>query len=114
MAGGAWLTIVEIGVFLTAAWMTGRGFKAVGLSPIIGEILAGVILGPHVLGLVPYSEPGDSGSLPTIFVLMGQVRGCGRWGAGGATLYRSVEPAGPVAGLLRATPPRARDGPYPG
>lgn len=112
MAGGAWVTIVEIGVFLVSTWMMGRGFRAVGLSPIIGEILAGVVLGPHVLNVVPYAEPGNSGSLPTIFVLMGQVRGWGSGASVSASLCLMCEAALRVGGAHAShAAPRARSGP---
>lgn len=43
-------------VMMTAIWLFGRLFKKLRLPPIFGELLAGIIIGPAVLGLVHETE----------------------------------------------------------
>ncbi|MDB4444454.1 cation:proton antiporter, partial [bacterium] len=47
--------IVNLLLILTVAWILGSIFSRFGLPAMLGELLAGVILGPPLLGLVAYS-----------------------------------------------------------
>jgi len=39
-------------VFLLSLWIIGRLFSKLGLSSLVGEILVGVLMGPHGLELL--------------------------------------------------------------
>ena len=64
---------LQVALFLAATWAGGRIMRGLNASPIVGEMLAGVLLGPHVLKLAPYSTDSDDG-FPSVFVLAGNVR----------------------------------------
>lgn len=49
--------IINLFLILTTAWMLGLVFSRFGLPAMLGELLAGVILGPPLLGIV-VSSPG--------------------------------------------------------
>ena len=49
--------IISIFLILTTAWLLGLVFSRFGLPAMLGELLAGVILGPPLLGIVA-SSPG--------------------------------------------------------
>ena len=49
--------IINLFLILTTAWMLGLAFSRFGLPAMLGELLAGVILGPPLLGIV-VSSPG--------------------------------------------------------
>ncbi len=49
--------IIDLVLILTAAWFLGRVFARFGLPVVLGELLAGLILGPPLLGIVNASEP---------------------------------------------------------
>lgn len=54
MFTGTLITVIlEI---LAAAWLLGYIFSRLGLPFVLGELLAGLIIGPPLLGLVSYSE----------------------------------------------------------
>jgi Kef-type K+ transport system membrane component KefB len=44
------LTLLSVAVVLVAAWVVGRLFERVGQPRVIGEVVAGIALGPSVLG----------------------------------------------------------------
>lgn len=44
--------VVQLALLLTAARTLGELFRRLGQPPVIGELMAGVVLGPSVLGLV--------------------------------------------------------------
>ena len=68
------LEILQVVAFLVAVWFSGRVCRAIGVSPILGEILAGVVMGPHVLDVVPYEDhAGGHSAFPSVFVLAGNV-----------------------------------------
>lgn len=73
-----YLPILEVVLFLAVAWLAGRFMALIKVSPLLGEICAGVVLGPHVLNIVPYSDvdhnTDEEHHAPNIWVLMGQVR----------------------------------------
>lgn len=48
------ITLLEI---LTVAWLFGLVFMKLGLPVMLGELLAGLILGPPLLGIIQTSEP---------------------------------------------------------
>jgi Kef-type K+ transport system membrane component KefB len=73
MAGGEFGIFLELVAFMCSAWMGGRLFKFFNFSPIIGEIVAGVILGPESLNLYPYSHERFAHA-PNPFVFCGNVR----------------------------------------
>ncbi|MFQ5466176.1 MAG: cation:proton antiporter, partial [Thermodesulfobacteriota bacterium] len=62
--------ITTLILILTVAWVLGRLFARFGLPVILGELLAGLILGPPVLGIVGSSEPIELMAEFGIFFLM--------------------------------------------
>ncbi|HLA47092.1 MAG TPA: cation:proton antiporter [Thermoplasmata archaeon] len=55
--------IVALLILFVAARLAGEAMEQIRQSPMIGEVLAGIVLGPTVLGLVdpnPLAEPGAS------------------------------------------------------
>ncbi len=53
MSGGEFTTLAEIVAFITVVWFSGRIARMIHISPIIGEIAAGIIMGPEVANVVP-------------------------------------------------------------
>ena len=53
MGGVDFVPIVQISTFLIALYLVGRSCKIIGVSPIVGEMVIGVLLGPHGLDFVP-------------------------------------------------------------
>jgi Kef-type K+ transport system membrane component KefB len=49
--------ITSLLLILTLAWILGYLFSRLGLPALLGELLAGVILGPPLLGIIRVSEP---------------------------------------------------------
>lgn len=43
-------------LLLAAVWSTERACKKISISPIVGQILAGLVVGPALLDLIPYVE----------------------------------------------------------
>src|SRR5215213_9414112 len=43
------LTLLGVGIVIVAARVAGRLFARIGQPPVIGEVVAGVLLGPTVL-----------------------------------------------------------------
>ena len=62
--------IVNLVLILTMAWFMGRVFARLGLPVVLGELLAGLILGPPLLGIVTASEPIELLAEFGIFFLM--------------------------------------------
>lgn len=56
---------MELLLILTCSWVLGSAFKRFGLPSMIGQLLAGILLGPPMLGLI---EPSES---LTIFAEIG-------------------------------------------
>jgi len=55
--------IVALLLLFVSARLAGEAMERIGQSPMIGEVLAGVVLGPTILGLIdpdPLMEPGAS------------------------------------------------------
>ena len=95
MAGANFDLYLSVVIFLATIWLSGRISREFGISPIIGEIAAGVAVGPNVctrcllcslaqiiffpfeaLNLVPYVEDpnhGDDGHSDwmSVWVLLG-------------------------------------------
>ncbi|MDR1948804.1 MAG: cation:proton antiporter [Spirochaetaceae bacterium] len=74
--------VLQIGLILFAVRLCGRGAKKLGVPPVLGELLAGVIIGPYALGGIGF--PGFPRGL---FPLGGGFEGAGA----GASLAVSVE-----------------------
>ena len=51
------MLIVNLLLILTVAWILGALFTRYGLPAMLGELLAGILLGPPILGIVGMSEP---------------------------------------------------------
>jgi len=49
----AGLVFIDIAIIMIVARLFGRLAKAVGQPPVVGEIIAGIALGPSLLGLLP-------------------------------------------------------------
>ena len=47
------LVFIDIAIIMIVARLFGRLAKAVGQPPVVGEIIAGIALGPSLLGLLP-------------------------------------------------------------
>ncbi len=62
--------VIHIVIILTLAWFLGRVFARFGLPVVMGELLAGLILGPPLLGIVNASEPIELIAEFGIFFLM--------------------------------------------
>lgn len=62
--------LLKILVAFAAARLLGRGFARAGLPSVIGELLAGALLGPGLLGLVPHSEFLDALSELGVIILL--------------------------------------------
>ena len=62
--------IVNLILILTVAWFLGRVFAMFGLPVVLGELLAGIILGPPLLGIISTSEPIELLAELGIFFLM--------------------------------------------
>ena len=58
-AGGGDLTglLLAIGAMLAAAKLLGDLFESVGQPAVLGEMLAGIVLGPSMIGLVDPHQP---------------------------------------------------------
>ena len=59
MAGVSFDLLIGMMFFLIAVWGSGRMFRMVALPAILGEFLAGVLLGPNFLDVVPYASNGE-------------------------------------------------------
>jgi Kef-type K+ transport system membrane component KefB len=67
--------LLDVAVILVAAWAGGRLFERVGQPAVIGEIAAGVALGPTLLGALP-GDPAESlfpADARTVLTLIGQL-----------------------------------------
>ncbi len=64
------MPIVSILFLLVVVWVAGEFSKKARLPPIIGELLAGLIIGPPILNLVSYSESLDVLAKLGMFFLM--------------------------------------------
>lgn len=58
-------TILSLAVMLTAGFLVTRVTKRLHLPNVTGYILAGILIGPCVFGLIPADMIGGMGSLPT-------------------------------------------------
>ena len=50
-------------LYLFAVWAIGRAFQTCKLPPILGHFLAGVLMGPGLLDIVPYASDGHCETL---------------------------------------------------
>jgi len=55
-----WLLTLQTVLFIFAIWAAGDFSKAFLLPPIISEILIGIIMGPHVLNIVPFTDVSET------------------------------------------------------
>jgi Kef-type K+ transport system membrane component KefB len=55
---------LQVSLFAFVVWVTGFGFDLCGLPALVGEIVAGMVLGPEALDFVPYADA---------FILLGQI-----------------------------------------
>jgi Kef-type K+ transport system membrane component KefB/mannitol/fructose-specific phosphotransferase system IIA component (Ntr-type) len=44
------LLVVQLGIIIFAAWIGGRAFNKMRMPPVLGEVIAGVVIGPYFLG----------------------------------------------------------------
>lgn len=76
MSGTDYLGILEVVAFISIAWLAGRLFGLFKISPLLGEIITGVVMGPHVLDVIPYTGghgTDEDHDAPNIWVMMGTV-----------------------------------------
>ena len=64
------LPIVSILFLLVVVWVAGELSKRASLPPVLGELLAGLIIGPPILNLVTYTEGLDILAKLGMFFLM--------------------------------------------
>ena len=71
MSGGNYDGLIEVIFFLVMVWVGGRVSQFAKLSPILGEIITGIIFGPQGLDMVPYTKDpahmGDADSHRRLF-----------------------------------------------
>lgn len=72
MGNSEWENLAFTTVFLASIYLVGRLAKAVMLPPIVGEIIIGIVLGPYVLNIVPFSDI-EEGSIFSVFGNLGVV-----------------------------------------
>lgn len=53
--------VLQIGIIIFAAWFGGRIFRRFHLSSVLGEIMAGIVVGPYALGQI--ALPGFPGGI---------------------------------------------------
>src|SRR5205823_9020755 len=53
------IVFIDIAVIVVVARLFGALFKKIRQPPVVGEIIAGVLLGPTLLGAFPGDLPGD-------------------------------------------------------
>lgn len=51
------LSALDLGIILLTARFAGLGARRIGQPAVIGEVLAGILLGPTILGLLPGNPP---------------------------------------------------------
>lgn len=56
MSGADFETVLYLAAFMTALYAAGRFCQHVHLSPIVGEIVVGILLGPHGVDVVPFAD----------------------------------------------------------
>ena len=73
--GGTWVEMLEVALFLVGQWYLGRVFRKIHAPVIVAEMIAGIMLGPEVLDLVPYVHKGGfaSDGSPSIWTLLGNM-----------------------------------------
>ncbi|MCK4883094.1 MAG: sodium:proton exchanger, partial [Candidatus Omnitrophica bacterium] len=54
LVGQTSLLVFQLSVILFAAWLGGICFNKWKLPAVLGEIIAGVIIGPYLLGQIPF------------------------------------------------------------
>ena len=64
------LPIVNVLFLLAVIWISGVLFERIKLPPVLGELLAGLIIGPPMLNLISYSEGLDMLAKLGMFFLM--------------------------------------------
>ena len=58
MAGVSFDILFGVVLYLMSVWGCGRLFRKCTLPAILGEILAGIVLGPELLDVVPFASDG--------------------------------------------------------
>ena len=58
MAGVSFDILFGVVLYLMSVWGAGRLFKMATLPAILGELLAGIVLGPELLDVVPFASDG--------------------------------------------------------
>ena len=59
MAGIPIEQLLLVAAFLCIVWCAGRLFRSMKLPAILGELLAGIVLGPNFFDLVPFASSGE-------------------------------------------------------
>lgn len=63
---------LDILIVLVAAKIAAEGAERLSIPPVVGEIMAGILIGPSMLGLVHGSGHGD-GSAPDVLRTLGEI-----------------------------------------
>ena len=64
------LPLVSVLFLLAVVWLVGELFRRIKLPPVLGELLAGLLVGPPVFNLISYSEGLDMLAKLGMFFLM--------------------------------------------
>jgi hypothetical protein len=59
MAGVDFVHVFQVVLFMVTVWFSGRLFKALHQPAILEYLLAGIVMGPQFLDIVPYASNGD-------------------------------------------------------
>ena len=63
MAGVSFDLLFGVALYLMSVWGAGRAFRLCTLPAILGELLAGILLGPECLDVVPFASDGTCSTL---------------------------------------------------
>ncbi len=65
VAGRIAILAIQLGLVIIAARFCGRLVRRIGVPPVLGELLAGILIGPYLLGSVGLGIPGfENGLFP--------------------------------------------------
>jgi Kef-type K+ transport system membrane component KefB len=65
-----WVSLISLTLFIALLWIVSDVLKRYYIPPVVGEIIVGICLGPHVLDIVPNAKL-TSGSIISVFGMMG-------------------------------------------
>ena len=72
MGGGGFDVMLKLTGFIAVQWIFARVFKKFGAPTILGQMIAGILLGPELADTVPYAVERYPGE-PSILTLIGNM-----------------------------------------